>query len=352
MAIQFPCSGCGNQLSVPDSAAGKKARCPKCSTVIAVPASEDAEAGTAGTAGSGFGGVDMGAPEGGDDEYQLRPTEESPSQGAGTFGGLGGGPAESASFPNMGAPQKPSPQSENPYASPTVGYEESFAPTKGRSTVTPTIIDFGDVFSHAWELYLNNLWVVLLTVDLVWLVNMISGYALNIVVAVVTEQSEEAGLILSIVGQIGLWVFNTFLGIGQTLILLDVARGRRFNLERIFGGGPYLLWVILGSVAFAIMVYLGVLLLIVPGIILALMFGQFYFLMIDQEMGFSDAFSTSMQITNGNKWTLLGIYIVAGLIMLAACLALCFPGLFFMPYVALVYVVTYLKLSGQPIARV
>jgi len=36
MTIEFPCS-CGKQLSVPDDAAGRRAKCPRCGTVVNVP---------------------------------------------------------------------------------------------------------------------------------------------------------------------------------------------------------------------------------------------------------------------------------------------------------------------------
>ena len=37
MAIEFECSGCSSTLRVPDEHSGKHARCPKCSTVNAIP---------------------------------------------------------------------------------------------------------------------------------------------------------------------------------------------------------------------------------------------------------------------------------------------------------------------------
>lgn len=35
--IVIPCSECGSNLSVPNAAAGKKVRCPKCKTVVSIP---------------------------------------------------------------------------------------------------------------------------------------------------------------------------------------------------------------------------------------------------------------------------------------------------------------------------
>ena len=45
MAIEFECSGCSSTLRVPDEHSGKHARCPKCSTVNAIPANSGNSAG-------------------------------------------------------------------------------------------------------------------------------------------------------------------------------------------------------------------------------------------------------------------------------------------------------------------
>src|SRR6188768_4119955 len=39
MSIEFLCPSCQQQLRVPDTAAGKNAKCPKCSSILSVPAS-------------------------------------------------------------------------------------------------------------------------------------------------------------------------------------------------------------------------------------------------------------------------------------------------------------------------
>jgi len=44
MPIELSCTGCGQTLRVGDEHAGKKARCPKCGTIAAVPAEGDSPA--------------------------------------------------------------------------------------------------------------------------------------------------------------------------------------------------------------------------------------------------------------------------------------------------------------------
>ena len=42
VAIEFKCQGCQKTLRVPDKFAGRKAKCPKCQTILQVPAGEEA----------------------------------------------------------------------------------------------------------------------------------------------------------------------------------------------------------------------------------------------------------------------------------------------------------------------
>src|SRR5688500_8607626 len=46
-SIEFLCSGCGRALKVPASAAGKRASCPQCNTVVQVPSYFDQQVGAA-----------------------------------------------------------------------------------------------------------------------------------------------------------------------------------------------------------------------------------------------------------------------------------------------------------------
>ena len=63
----------------------------------------------------------------------------------------------------------------------------------------------------------------------------------------------------------------------MALFMLKVARGQQAEFSDIFSGGPYLLSVFGAGFLFALMVGLGSVLCFVPGVFLALMFGEFYF---------------------------------------------------------------------------
>ena len=70
-----------------------------------------------------------------------------------------------------------------------------------------------------------------------------------------------------------------------------------------------LLWdYILGSLLYILIVIGGLILLIVPGIIWAIKYQFYGYAIIDKKMNAFDAINESGRITQGHKWTLLGLF--------------------------------------------
>ena len=147
----------------------------------------------------------------------------------------------------------------------------------------------------------------------------------------------------------------------------------------MFNGGPYLLRVIVASILFALSAMAVVGLSAVPGgllwvsmgrdamagpvalalglfvgfvawVVLALRFSQFYYLIIGRDAEIIDSFRISYEVTRGKAAMIFVIGLLSFAINIAGALA-CFVGLIFtIPYTMLLFVVTYLALTGQPTA--
>lgn len=89
---------------------------------------------------------------------------------------------------------------------------------------------------------------------------------------------------------------------GETEVVPDTALKRNMGLA--------LLHTIVGSLLFALLVTVGIILLVVPGIyiILALFFWTMYVAVEDQ--GFYEAMQSSWELTKTHKWRLLGLLLV------------------------------------------
>lgn len=147
-------------------------------------------------------------------------------------------------------------------------------------------------------------------------------------------------------------VASIYLNLGLTRYALNLVSGRAVEVGQLFGEGGKLLRALGASVMFFLMVLLGTLLLIVPGIYLALRYGQFLTAIVDRDMGVLEAFAYSSQITQNNLWQLLGLGILCSLIAMAGMLLCCVGMIFTGPVAWLAWVVGYRWLqSGRAVVQ-
>lgn len=136
-------------------------------------------------------------------------------------------------------------------------------------------------------------------------------------------------------------VLSIFLSIGVTRIGLNLVSGREFSIGMLFGGGKKLLPVIGASILYGLMVGLGLLLLIVPGIYLAMRYGQYMTAMVDRDLGVMESFRYSSSITTNNRMNLFLLALLSIAITLAGFIALCVGLIFAIPVTWLTWVVAY-----------
>ncbi|MCH2062230.1 MAG: hypothetical protein MK194_00750, partial [Roseibacillus sp.] len=103
-------------------------------------------------------------------------------------------------------------------------------------------------------------------------------------------------------------------------------------------------------ILYVLMVSVGLLLLIVPGIYLAIRFGQFQSAIVDRDLGVLDSLAYSSDITNNNRMSLFGLAVLNMLIVLAGAIALCIGMIFAIPIVWLAGLTAYRSLQYGPIA--
>jgi phage FluMu protein Com len=302
MPIEFRCTQCSKLLRTADDTAGKKAKCPECGTVMTIP---DAPAAPA--AGSPF-----GAPP--------------PS-----------------SFP---------PDTGNPYQSP--GQYEQAGPREPQMPLAKGTLDFSDIFTRTWTIFTQQ-WGICVGVFVLFAV-------IRIVVELVfTNGAQLLGAaahdkailaVMTISGNLVNILFSVWLEIGLTKCFLKIARGQSVEVSELFTGATHLLPILGAGILFGIMVFFGFIALIVPGIILSLMFSQFYYLIIDRDVPIMDSFRISKDMMDGNKLMLFVIRFVAGLVGgLITILTCCLGGLVVGPYLALMNAVIYYTLIGQRTAE-
>ncbi|MFH1921899.1 MAG: DUF975 family protein [Planctomycetota bacterium] len=361
MPIEFRCTQCNRLLRTQDETAGKKAKCPECGTILPIPVPGHPPQSQGAT------GV---SPVPGELGQHTRETSPPPDASADSpFGPIPPPPTGPASPFAPGGPA----QSENPYASPadyTLGAPAGYA-RAAAGRVVPSEIELGDVFSRTWELFKQQ-WGMALVLLLV-------AFLINMGVSIVCG-------FIPIIGGIMSGVFSVWINIGVALGMLKLVRGQEAEVGDIFTGGPYLVRVFLGSLLVGLMVLgtfgilfgptlaallfalqgsdlaviisAGVLLGLVcsiPATIVSLMFGQFFYLILDRDAEIIESLSLSKQVMAGNKLIVFAIHLLLFLGSVLLIILTCGLGILVVPFVvppfaALLNAIIYLGVTGQPTA--
>ncbi len=135
--------------------------------------------------------------------------------------------------------------------------------------------------------------------------------------------------------------FSIFLSLGVTRIGLNLVSGREYSIGMLFSGGKKLLPAIGASILYGLMVVIGLILFIFPGIYLAIRYGQYLTAMVDRDLGVMESFQYSSSITTNNRMNLFLLALLAIPIMIAGVIALCVGVFFALPVVWLGWLVAY-----------
>ena len=199
-------------------------------------------------------------------------------------------------------------------------------------------ISIRQAFNSAWPLFKKRFGLfaaVLLTIFGAWV-------ALEIVVIA----GQRFGILLWTVAHLAFLLFFATMEIGFLRICLELYDGREPEIADAFPHWSLGLKFLAGQIVFLLMVVIGLLLLVAPGVYLGVRYALFGFCMADAEADLMDSFRQSAILTAGIWIDLLGV--LAALLLLnvlgASLLGL---GLFItVPLSALVTTAIYRQLSS------
>jgi hypothetical protein len=177
-------------------------------------------------------------------------------------------------------------------------------------------LEIGAAISRSWEFYKANFW------------GLVGGTFIVIAVQIV------AGLIPFLGALANLLLGGVFLG-GLYHFYLRRLRGQTADVSDVFAG-------------FSLLTCLGMLLLIIPGIYLAVAWVFTAPLIIDKKLEFWTAMEVSRRVVTAQWWRLFGLMIVAGFLAALGILG-CVVGIIFtIPFVYSALVVAYETLCNPP----
>ncbi|HEX2448687.1 MAG TPA: hypothetical protein VHK26_10980 [Methyloceanibacter sp.] len=201
----------------------------------------------------------------------------------------------------------------------------------------------GAAIRYGWETFKRRPWFFVGSTLLILLASGLVDAFTTGVDAAITGSTEDPS-ILGFVVNLGL---GTLISMGATAFYLaahdnpDAA-----DLSLLWHPQPF--WKYLGtSILLTLAIAIGLVLLIVPGIIFALMFMFAPFVVIERQLGPIDSMNESNRITRGHKWQLLGFSLLLVLINLLGVLALVVGLLVSIPVSTLAFVHAYRVLGGK-----
>ena len=262
--------------------------------------------------------------------------------------------------------------SSNPYATPVTSLsDDPEATATGQAPVEiepgSEPINVGACIKRAIQLTNRNIGVLLLSVLLFFAITFALGVVLGGIQLAIhglptpppPTSSFEAQLSYNIgEQQKQLWQmpFNlaasTFLSLGMLSVALNIVSGRSASVSQLFNQGGKFLKALGAMVLFIIATYIGLILLIVPGIYIILRYGFFLTAITDKNLGIIESFKYSAQLTKNTKLPLLGLGVLCFLIGILGVTACCVGILYAYPVALLAWVVAYRWLQyGHRIAQ-
>ncbi len=185
-------------------------------------------------------------------------------------------------------------------------------------------------FRSGWEIYKQHTSVIFLATLILAAVN------------IVADKTHGVSF-----GAWFLWVPVTIvvaaLHIGWTKLLLKIRDGEAGSLRELVAHGNLLLKYFSTLILFVIGALIG-LILIIPGIYFIVRYQFAILLVIDKNLGVTDAFKESTRLTNGVKWKLIGFSLIAFLINVLGALPFGIGLLITMPLTTLAHMYIYRKL--------
>jgi len=136
-------------------------------------------------------------------------------------------------------------------------------------------------------------------------------------------------------------IVNAIITMGLIKSFIYLVRGQEVSFDLIISTSKDLWKYILGGLRYSLLVMVGYILFVIPGIIWGIKYMFTPALIIDKSMNGKEAMDASAKMTDGLKWKLFFTFFVIGLFALAGMLAL-FVGMFVtIPVAVLTYYVIY-----------
>ncbi len=196
----------------------------------------------------------------------------------------------------------------------------------------------GEALSYGWEKFKVHflfLWTILG-----------ATYGIFLVFDLLQKGAGKETLLGSLLGLVAI-VVGFIVKLGLIRMYLDLAEGTKDKVAVLFSQYQ-LIWKYFGSsILYGLMVVFGLILFIIPGIYFALKYQFYSYLIVDKNLGVTEALKKSARMTDGIKWKLFGFSLVLCGLNFLGLIALVFGLLVTVPMSIMAYVYVYRTLRDR-----
>ena len=328
MTIDFHCPHCDKSLKTSEDKAGRQAKCPGCGEVIDIPGTREPEV---------------------DSTPQAESLEvESTS--------------DRLSLPTTPGGTRPCPMCGEQIKAAAIRCRfcgevfQSPEHGRGRPSGFREMRPFppGEVISEAWRIFTDRMGLLIgsyLAMSIIITMAIFAGWMPFAIASALFDQGKTTeGAAAACVGAVTLILamcFVFYIQSGYLILQVKAAREQPAEFGDLFAGGRFFLRLVLSSLLFGLMVNLGIVSCIIPGVLLALMFWPFAHVLVDQDRSVFECLSRAKELTDGNWGSMFIVLIFAFACLIAGYFA-CGIGLIFaFPYTQVLYAVAYDRMTCQ-----
>jgi uncharacterized membrane protein len=153
--------------------------------------------------------------------------------------------------------------------------------------------------------------------------------------------------IMAVVLSIVAYIVSMWVRMGIVHGSVQIARGENVTAGDFFRGWDNVGRFILATMLYGLIVGVGVILLVVPGVIWGLRYSMYGYYVVTQGAGPVEALQMSAAATDGHKGELFGLCLASGGVVILGALCLGVGLLWALPTVEIAWSAVFLELSGQ-----
>ncbi len=185
----------------------------------------------------------------------------------------------------------------------------------------------GALMKHGWNKFQSNI-PTLIGAAFVWLVLSILPFIIGVI--------SQEGWFIVLMFFLAMFL-SIFLGIGFMRMVISISDNDTTEFSTLFSGLDVFLSFVAVVILYTVIVMVGTLMLIVPGMIWGIQFMFAPFLVVDKKMGPIEALKRSSEMTYGMKWDLFAFQVMTSQVLTLATYALLLPLLVALPVVMVAY---------------